>query len=312
MIKLSHIPLLLLMSAGLSSLVFHSTKADECPIIAKKSLQISFNGFIPTTPILINGKEVRMGIDTGAQRTVISLDLARRLDLPQDLQNYTNVSGTAGSYKAPNIHIETLEFAGSTFHQLSLPALSMELPILTKSQLPMPIEGVIGVDILSHYDLDVDFPHHQLTLYTMPPCQNAKPNWSHSYTTIPVTITSTQRIAVPLTVDGHAIDAIFDTAANGERLTATSLEKAGITRDTLNTDPLQNGSGIGGGVYKTHSHLFHEVTVGNNTYKNISFDVVNLGSTEADALLGEDYIKARHFWLSYAAHKIYIDLLGEP
>lgn len=300
------------MSLYFLSFPFCMANASECSIPAPLDIDVHFNGFIPTTTVLINNQKVSMGIDTGAQQTVLAPDLVRRLKLQMDLHNYTNIFGTSGHTKAPNVFVDTLTFGNNSYNHLSLPVVSLELSSSQARLTSPPLDGLIGVDILSQYDLEFDFSHNNISLYRPTICTNFSPPWHHKFDTIPAVITPSHRIMIPIKVEDHTITAIFDTGASGERLAPQSINRAGLIKEKVERDLLQTGSGVGGGAYKAPVHNFKYITVGNNTYSHIKFDIVDLGSTESDALLGEDYISTRHFWLSYANSILFIQQASNP
>ncbi len=47
-----------------------------------------------------------------------------------------------------------------------------------------PLDGVLGADVLSNFDADLDLPHHRLVLYKRQSSPSAAPAWSGSWATI--------------------------------------------------------------------------------------------------------------------------------
>ena len=46
-------------------------------------------------------------------------------------------------------------------------------------------DGLLGVDILARYELDLDLPHGKATLYRGRTCAGMLPGWKAPYATIP-------------------------------------------------------------------------------------------------------------------------------
>lgn len=287
-----------------------STKAysDDCEITPQAELSLTYNGFVPTASAKLNGQTIEMGIDTGAQHSVITPALMEKLHLLPDPHRQTRVYGTSGHQIVPNALVDTLSFAGVDYHHISMPVVSLTLPNIGRSPSPNnEMEGLIGVDILAHYDLEFDFPGKKLTLYRVARCSSIRLPWDEPYMTMPMLLTPSHRPTIQLELDGHLATAIFDTGASGARLDPSALDHIGLSEEAIKKDPLHDGAGIGGAPYKVPSHTFLQVKIGTQTYNNIIMDIVGLGSTEADAILGEDYMHSRHFWLSYATQTLYIE-----
>ena len=296
-----------------ASLMPKMTYAQECSPQPQATLAMTYNGFIPTVMAKINNQSVEMGIDTGAQRSVIAPHLVQKLGLTYDPSRQTQIYGTAGHQAVSHALISNLEFAGSAYEHLSLPIVSLTLPDIGNSSSPdNKLDGLIGVDILSHFDLDFDFPHGTLSLYRVTDCGHVTPPWTTPYMTVPLSITPSHRVTVPILLDGHEVEAVFDTGANGDSLSPDSASRAGLTNEIVGKDPLHDGAGVGGQPYKAPMHTFQTVKIGTQIYKNRDLNIIPLGSTEADMLLGEDYMRTRRFWLSYATKTLYIQYYLTP
>lgn len=281
--------------------------ADDCVVTPQAKLVLTYNGFVPTASATINDHVIEMGIDTGAQRSVITPELANRLNLPHDLNHHTQVYGTSGHQTVPNAFVDNLAFAGISYPHISLPTVSLKLANIGNTASPdEKMEGLIGSDILSHYDLEFDFPAKRLTLYRVSHCESVIPPWSKPYMTMPMIVTPSHRPTIQIELDGNLATAIFDTGASGERLDPSATSRVGLTNDIIANDPIHAGAGVGGDPYKVPSHKFSRIKIGTETYKDIPMDIVSLGSNEADSLLGEDYIHSRKFWLSYATQTLYV------
>lgn len=99
-----------------------------------------------TVPIRINGRTHRFLVDTGAQRTGISLELARSLGLRASAPSL--VTGFAGTSWVPNVAVPSLEFARSPSHALRALAFSREA---------IGADGFLGLDALRGQTVMFDF-----------------------------------------------------------------------------------------------------------------------------------------------------------
>jgi predicted aspartyl protease len=121
-----------------------SLAAEPAPAALQPSE--AFEGRL-TIPVRINGQgPFRFLIDTGADQTVISSDLAERLALPKGKRVRLHALG--GVQEVRTARIERLELAGKVFTQINAPALSAR---------NLGADGVIGIDSLKDLRLVIDF-----------------------------------------------------------------------------------------------------------------------------------------------------------
>lgn len=90
-------------------------------------------------------------VDTGADHSVLSVELARALKLPS--AGVARVNGIAGSTIAPRAAVGRLEVGGRRLDRLAAPLLPREY---------LGALGLIGLDILSGQQVDIDFPRRRM------------------------------------------------------------------------------------------------------------------------------------------------------
>ena len=281
--------------------------ADACRIEKQATLPITFNRFVPTVPVTINGRTINMGIDTGSEKTFVTPQTAMQLGLPRDTAPSTMAIGAGSETLVHKVILDDLEFAGSSYREKSVSVISMQ----SKGS-EAPVAGLIGADILSNYDIDFDVPGHTLTLYKVSGCSKISPPWHGAFVEVPVSLTSTRRFVMPIVINQHKITAIFDTGSNGMRLTRKAALQTGLTEAMLAADPQHDGYGIGDHVYQISTHRFESVVIARETFHNPRIDVADITIHDADMLVGENYMHARRFWLSYATGVILIQRVIGP
>jgi len=284
-------------------------QANACSVEKLATLPITFNDFMPTVPVLINGRPVHMGVDTGAQNTVITPDMAKALGLPQDARHRTNVIGTDGVDQVHNVFVDNMEIGGMQYVMRSIAV----IPLIHEShpgRKTPPMAGLIGTDILADYDVELDMPGRTMTFYAVAGCSEIEPPWQGEFARVPVSLTRSQRLAVPITVDGQQGTAIFDTGASGLRMALASAGHFGVTDDMLQNDRRGENSGVGGHVRVVPVHQFDSVAIERETTHDPAIAIVDFPASEADMLIGEDYMRAHRFWLSYATKTLFIQRLA--
>jgi hypothetical protein len=111
----------------------------------------------------LNGKvQARLAVDTGAPKTIISEELAKRLDLINEASAglWTRAGGIGGSTPAIRTIINTIR-VGDIEEQF--------FPTTIVPEMSTAFEGLIGMDFVSLFVMRVDPTRHLLILEDVPP-----------------------------------------------------------------------------------------------------------------------------------------------
>jgi len=107
-----------------------------------------------TAPVRVNGQgPFDFVIDTGANRTVVSSELAAALQLPD--AGAASIHGIAGVEPARTALVRLLEVDAVASHGLQAPTLS---------RARLGADGLLGVDVLRGRRVTIDFRHDQLRI----------------------------------------------------------------------------------------------------------------------------------------------------
>jgi hypothetical protein len=115
---------------------------------------------------------------------------------------------------------------------------------------------------------------------------------------------------IPIELDGNALKAIFDTGASGMLLAQSSGLRVGVTAEMVAQDSWGGAFGTGGADRNVPSYRFDRIKVGNETMHGLRVGIMDFPTSEADMLIGEDYMHAHRFWLSYATQTLFIQSDG--
>ena len=109
--------------------------------------------------VALNGSPETMALDTGAGITAISTEAAGRLNIPHDFDHHVELGGVGGANSALFMaQLDTLDLGGLRFAHQALPIIDFPL----RDGAGRPIAGLLGADILSRFDVDLDIrrrPH---------------------------------------------------------------------------------------------------------------------------------------------------------
>jgi predicted aspartyl protease len=273
---------------------------------------------IRTVPVTLNGITRHMVLDTGGAITQLSRDTIEDLNLPMHHSGATvyDMNGRVSRHFA-----KVKDFNFGDLHR-------SDAALMVWPDRARPYAGELAQDMLQSYDVDVDFGAGQLKMY-----RKGGPN--HGQCPGPSGWTPTTRtemrnkgwhLHIPVTLDGHRYDAIFDT---GSRHTIMRLPAArrdfGLDADSpgmepypaINGDPFLNGS----------LHKFSKLSFGGITMDNPEVLVVpdimnrnadrspmaenpayhhNAGLILPELSLGMDVLKHLHLFLAFGEQALYI------
>ena len=155
-----------------------------------------------TTMVFLNGAgPYHFLVDTGAERTLISSDIATRLALPRGRD--VMVEGIVRGQQAHLVSIERLEMGGLVCPHL-------EVPVLPRAM--MTVDGYLGLDVLDERRVIFDFRAGTLTVTQ--PQGFFSSLWTHGNEAVVRTLGSSGRLrAANCLVNGVRAAAFLDTGA---------------------------------------------------------------------------------------------------
>jgi len=257
------------------------------------------SGGRPIIEVSINGKAVRMLVDTGAQGSAVTPETVNELGLPRDSNRRTTVMTVGGQAVSRNVILEKLSFANIVYSNRSISVTALE------GGMKEPAAGIIGSDVLIDFDVEFDFPQHTLTLYRPTGCTPIRPPWDGQYQTISASVSNRHQLLFPVELNGQSVSALFDTGSRGETVSRATANSIGITDAQLDNDPSTTGTS-GQFKYATRRHRFDSLAVGTDTFHDIPLDVVDFHQTGVDIMVGADYMHWRRFFLSYSSGLLFI------
>lgn len=216
-------------------------------------------------------------VDTGAERTVISSELARRLSLQPGrtvwVHSMSEVSQIA------TVVIPALQVGNRTTDAIHAPALSRE---------NLGASGILGVDTLQRQRVTFDFKHRQMTVT---PARGPEEHWPDADTVV-VTGRSLygRLVLVDAAVDGQRVWVIIDTGS-AVSVGNMALRNALARRNRLRQIAPIRMMSITGGVISAEYGFARRIRVGGLDVNNlpIAFSDVHpfrqLGLTNRPALL---------------------------
>jgi predicted aspartyl protease len=250
-----------------------------------------------------NGSPVTLLLDTGAETTILTPAVAHRIGAqPPRVEFPRQMRGLAGSLGTTEVELRSF-MAG----KVSIPWRRVRVAsVNTPSVFSGPLDGVLGADTLSSFDIDLDFPHHRMVFYAKQSCPGAVPDWSEPYTRIAAGLSLSGHLRFPVQLDGHAIDAFVDTGAQLTVLSTRAALTVGVTATALARDRPTMTRGATAERLSSHAHRFSRMEIGREVVRNPEVIVADIKLSDADLILGIDFLISRRIWFSYGSQQIFL------
>ena len=295
-----------------------------------------------TVPVAINGTPRQFLLAIGRDPDAVSEATMADLHLPQT-NLVTGSSGfadmnTATQFRAVMIDVKS----GVTANDLQSRVRAADFTIgaatvhdvvfmvandrdLGKSK---PYDGLLTTGMFSQFDLNLDFGGKKFSFFAPTSCTdpNQVAYWPHTVVAvIPMTMTN-GKITVPVTVDGHQIDAVIDTGSDHtvmHRGIAEQMFGLKVDKDMAPAGDLRDGMGE-----RIYQHSFPQIAFGgviannvpaliqtNSMVRRISqeptlgsrahFDS-SPGERIPDLALGMDVLHQLHIYAAFGQGKLYV------
>lgn len=275
---------------------------DSCKIDRVADLPVRFVGGHILIPAAINDTPVQLVVDTGATASMLTPAAVALLNLPTDPYRTTTMHGTGGTVVTHNTSIRSLrvgdqDWLGSSMATGRLPGRYPDNP---------PVVGLLGADHLAEFDIELDIPHHAMTLWRIGSCFGDFVPWQAAHYVLTLARYKPNRLVTHVTIDGQLVTALVDWGARSTTITSATAAALGVTDDMLAQDRAGRSHGVDENEVPTRVHRFSELDIGPVRFHNIVLEVAPLRVTDVGMLLGADYVSTRHVWLSYATEQLFV------
>jgi Aspartyl protease len=260
-------------------------------------------------PLTINGIDATFVLDTGAARSLVTPEAVRLLGLASDEWIATTMRGVGGIVEHPNADPRSLAVGGVPLHRRTV----THDTSLTVGEMPgfappgLVVDGLLGRDLLSLFDLQFDITAHRLTVYDVRECSGRFLPWSGNYVALQAEMPMTKAMVVPIIIDGHRLRALLDTGATSSLILAPGMFRLGLTPEMVVHDPGAAAHGIGPQAPEMHRHRFSSWQIGPESERNPTMWVAQVRVVPiVDALLGADWLLAqRRVWISFTTGQVF-------
>jgi hypothetical protein len=305
------------MAASLSSA---ATATAGCQMLQLAELDVTIQNNTPLVPVIIDGESVQMIVDTSYTRTQIRRSAVKKLHLklrPSVVVFY----GPNGLDQADMTSVTDFTFADITTHQIAFYVTAQQ--VATEN-----VVGILGEDILSHFDIEFDLASRKIRLFAPKECKGDQvAYWTHDYFVADLTH---REITVPLidvSLNGQKMPAAFSSGIPQSTVTIRAMRHSGINPETA---AQVAGASQGGTTKPTDSPVvvFPSLTIGQETFHDAQLRIAgpynrdDLARFESqlehrafiapDLEIGGDFFLAHRIYLARSEKKVYFTRNGGP
>ena len=218
-------------------------------------------GNAPLVDAEINGRPVRFLVDTGSAGTIISRPAASELGL-QSFGTGFQFYGVGGSDKAGQSTLHEFKLGTASVHDMHI---LVSGPGLKSRQLV----GLLGEDMLSRTDLELDFAKGVMRLIQPKDCTGDQVvYWGKAYSIAPIAPSQNAgALEVYVILNGQRVLAEMDSGAYTSVVTTGAASRVGVTPHSEGVQAAGQSMGIGRGVEEASVAVFPSFTIGDETIK---------------------------------------------
>ena len=269
----------------------HVNKVADLPLLPMPAARVM-------AAATLEGKPVAVMIDTGAAISAVSEAAADSFALGATGRSMI-INGVGGPEMAPIVSLHDLGLGNGRARDLGLPVLR-NLPSMSGDR---PVLGLFGADFLSNYDVDIDMPNHRFAMYRIQGCGSEIAPLDPPVFKVPFHLDET-KIDIDVRLNGAPLHAILDTGAPVTLVTQDDALRAGVNHADLRKDAFFHRKGDAFNQMDMWVHRFGRLDIGDESMNNFRFTVGDPDT--AKALVGADFMRFNHIWMSYPHQTLFI------
>ncbi|MBV8612716.1 MAG: aspartyl protease family protein [Acetobacteraceae bacterium] len=283
-----------------------SVASRACALAQRATVPLRVEASQFLVAVTVDGREATFKLDTGAGRSLVTPEAARRLDLPRDPWVGATVWGIGGIERASVAAPRSLSLAGVPLRQrgrAGQAALAVG-PLAAQPGGGPPVDGLMGRDLLSAFDVELDPAAHRMTLWSVSGCAGRFLPWRGPYDAIAALPGYGAALALPVLADGESLRALPDTGTTETMLGVPGVVRLGLTEPGVPTGTVR---GVGTRARPAWTARLSSLRIGQESERDVPVLATRLRFYPVvDMLLGADWFRTRHVWLSYATKQVFV------
>lgn len=289
--------------AGAAGVHYAADEAGGCGTVRLGETTVATLRNAPIVTLSANGAALTLLLDTGAETTILTPAVAQRIGAQSPrIEFQRQMRGIGGSLQTGEVELRSFTVGG-----VAIPWRRVRVaPVNVAGVFSGPLDGVLGADTLSSFDVDLDLPGHRMVLYGKQTCPGAAPAWTQPYARIATGQSRGDHLFFPVQLDGRRVDAFVDTGAQLSVLSTRAALALGVTEVILAHDRAAMVSGVAAERLSARVHRFSQLEIGPEVIRNPEIIVTDVRLSDADLVLGIDLMRSRRIWLSYGSRQIFL------
>ncbi len=282
----------------------------ECTVTKVGTMPLTVVGSRLYVPVTMNDTDGVFMLDTGAEKTLLNGDFASRAHVGLDRHaGGITFSGGGGreTLRVNQAHVRRTDIGKVAFNDWEFAVMPPEAGGLAKDER----DGILGMDFLHYFDMDMDLQAGTLNLWRLAGCKDIHPEWQGDYDAIPMTHTARQNVTIPIMLDNVFLDIVLDTGAAGLLISRDAATRLGLTDAMLAADKGAAAAGIGG-KFPSVRHRFQKLMVGSGQIDKpmVVVETEAHRTVYGDGLMDWRYLGAKKIWLSYGTNTLFVQKKG--
>ena len=309
-------------AVGALSLCFTLPSKAGCKLLQVAELPVTMAGTAALIPVVIDSHPTQMMVDTGAALSLIWRSAATDLKLKISSDG-SQLYGAGGSETRGTVIVKNFTVAGATIPNVALYTAG-------RGSLPGNSAGVIGEDLLKHWDVEFDLPESKIRLFSPKGCSGGEVvYWASKYSMSKLERppANSDWVETEVGLDGHKLIAQWDSGAGASFITSPAVERARLNSEL----PVKNGAetqGLAGKAVDTRVAVFQTLSIGQEQIRNATLRVADLfgkdseqqtGSSIAksafeppEVIIGADFFGSHRILIATSQSKLYFTYTGGP
>ena len=321
------------MTTSLKNLLLLASLGPASPFLAQAACTLNAVAVLPIreagAPFVftakVNGISANLAVETGSDMTTLNLASGPRLDVdlhPAARPTY-GVGGMRRSYYG---RARRIDIGGMTATNLRIRGND-----LWPAGARQGLDGHFGMDLMASYDVDLDIAGQHLVIYEADGACT-KPNVALQqplYMVDLVDIYHDKQADIDVVIDGTHFRALLDSGATHSSMLRSAALRLGI-------DAPERGAGaktrLGFGPFEVAyaPRIFQSMRIGNLEFRNTELQVLSQNGTGIDRhrvgsllerddlsggheiILGADFMRKVHLWISHSSHKLIMQYPPQP
>jgi len=252
--------------------------------------------------VQLDGQAAEFLVDTGSGGSLITPEAAQRLGLRRSPVQRTLILGAGGSAVSADAEVQRFSIGSVTLDRRTI---AVGAAAVTPDA---HVDGLLGMDVLSKFEIDLDIPQSRLGLWlaegcgaAFDPLQGGGPHFA-----LPAVRAASGQALVPVRLDGTTMLGLLDSGAAGTIVKTAAASYVGVTPAVLAQEP--GGIALGTDLHQValHTHRFPELVIGPEHYRNITLAVGPVQVSVLAMLVGADYLEHHRVWISHVVPRVFI------